>query len=384
MAGAAMHLISALLMWLMLLPGVAAAAGSASCAAPSAMADGWPVADAAKAGLDPKVLCRIGPALGHLDNAVPHAVVIARHGALAYEHYFSAGREYMPGEVIGDVDRNADIVQDVHSVTKSVTALLAGILTDRGLVKSLDASVFSFLPQYPDLRTAKKARITLRDLLTMTSGLAWDEVGVSYGEGSNSWRRYEAAPDPYRFVLAQPLAAAPGAVWNYNSGGVELLGVILQKLAGEDLGRFARDNLFLPLGISHFSWGAASLGLTITPRDLAKIGQLVLNRGTWHGHQIVSAHWIDEMTARHVPLGRTFPALPADSYGYLWWRGRVSPDDRKIGWVGGVRFGGQRLFVLPSLDMVVVATAGVYTHDIPQGSAGETALDTAVRAAIPY
>jgi CubicO group peptidase (beta-lactamase class C family) len=377
-----MRLMLAAAVWLALWPGLAATAAPTSCAAPSATTDGWPVAAPATAGLDPKVLCSIGPTLEHLDDAVPHAVVIARHGALVYEHYFSGGHEYMPGEVAGRIDRDADTVQDVHSVTKSVTALLAGILADRGRLKNLDASVFSFLPRYADLKTDRKARISLRDLLTMTSGLAWDEVGISYGNASNTWRRYEAAPDSYRLLLAQPLAATPGTVWNYDSGGVELLGMILQKLAGEDLGRLARDNLFAPLGISHFSWGAASLGLTITPRDLAKIGQLVLNRGAWHGRQIVSARWIDEMTGRHVPLGRAFPALPADSYGYLWWRGSIPTDDRKIGWVGGVGYGGQRLFVVPSLDMVVVVTAGVYTRQVPQGRAGETALRLAVQAAI--
>jgi CubicO group peptidase (beta-lactamase class C family) len=262
--------------------------------------------------------------------------------------------------------------------------VLAGILADRGRLKNLDASVFSFLPQYADLKTAEKARITLRDLLTMTSGLAWDEIGISYSDPTNSWRQYSSAPDTFRFVLAQPLAAKPGTVWNYNSGGVELLGLILQKLAGEDLGRFARDQLFAPLGISDTAWAAGSGGLTIRPRDLAKIGQLVLNHGAWHGRQVVSARWIDEMTARHVPLGRTFPALPADSYGYLWWVGRVPADNRKIDWAGGVGYGGQRLFVLPSLDMVIVVTAGVYTRQIPQGRAGETALDMAVRAAVRH
>ncbi|HKS89828.1 MAG TPA: serine hydrolase [Stellaceae bacterium] len=375
-----MRVAFGLAMWLALWPGLAPAAFEKTCAAPSAMADGWPVAAPAEAGLDPKVLCSIGLTLEHLQNADPHAVVIVRHGALAYEHYFPGGDEYMPGEVVGRVDRDVETRQDVHSVTKSVTALLAGILVDRGKLQDLDASVFSFLPQYGDLRTAEKARISLRDLLTMTSGLALNETGLSYSDPANAWRHYVAAPDPFRFVLEQPLAAAPGTVWNYNSGGVELLGLILQKLAGEDLGRFAKDSLFTPLGISDFGFGAASFGLTIRPRDLAKIGQLVLNRGVWHGRQIVSARWIDEMTARHVPLGRAFSALPADSYGYLWWRGGVSSDRRKVGWVGGVGYGGQRLFVVPSLDMVVAVTAGVYTQT-PQGRAGDTALRVAVRAA---
>jgi CubicO group peptidase (beta-lactamase class C family) len=365
-----------------LFPALAAAATPRSCGTPVPASDGWTVAAPASEGLDPKLICAIGPALEHLKNADPHAVVIVRHGALIYEHYFSGGKEYAPGEVLGQVDRNADTLQDVHSITKSVTALLTGILVDRGTLKDLDGSIFSFLPQYADLKTAEKARITLRNLLTMSSGLSWNENGVSYSDPTNFWREYSAAPDPFRFVLEQPLAAAPGAVWNYNSGAVELLGLVLEKASGKDTGDFARESLFAPLEITHVGWGAASFGLTISPRDLAKIGQLALNRGSWHGRQIVSARWIDAMTARHMPIGHVFPLLPADSYGYLWWRGRVLTDHRKIRWVGGVGYGGQRLFVVPSLDMVVVVNAGVYTRQVPASLAGETALRKAVHAAI--
>jgi CubicO group peptidase (beta-lactamase class C family) len=376
-----MLLVAAFALAVAFLSAGAAAAMAPSCPAPAVTSDGWKVATPAQEGLDPALICAIGPVLEHLKDADPHAIVVIRHGVLVYEHYFSAGDEHAPGEVLGDVDRNADTLQDVHSVTKSVTALLTGTLVDRGKLKDLDASVFSFLPQYAGLGTAKKARITLRDLLTMTSGLSWSETGVAYSDPTNSWRRYTAAPDPFRFVFEQPLAAAPGTVWNYNSGGVELLGLILQKVTGTDLGQLVNDALFAPLGITDFGWGAASLGLTIRPRDLAKIGQLVLNRGAWHGRQLVSARWIEAMTATHVPLGQVFPLLHADSYGYLWWVGGVRLIIAKIGWIGGVGYGGQRLFVVPSLDMVVVVTAGVYTRRVPQSLAGATALAMTTRAA---
>ena len=221
----------------------------------------------------------------------------------------------------------------------------------------------------------------------MTSGLAWPELSIPYGTASNPWGRMFASPDPYPFVLEQPLAATAGTVWNYNSGGVELLGAILTKVAKRPLNVFAKKALFDPLGIKDSEWtpfanGApvASAGLELRPRDLAKIGQLVLNRGIWHGHRIVSAAWIKAMTARQIP-GRTISIAGkthALGYGYLWWLGDASIDNRKIAWTAGFGYAGQRLYVVPSADLVVAATAGL---SVSEGSpTGKTALDMALRA----
>jgi CubicO group peptidase (beta-lactamase class C family) len=367
---------------LLLLPTAAAA----DCGRPADLHDGWRIAAPAAEGLDAKLICAIGRRLEKMTDADPNGVVVARHGVLVYEHYFTGKderwRELHWGEPPRNMPHDARTLHDLQSVTKSVTALLVGIAFDRGWLESLDAPVLSFFPQYADLRTSDKKRITVRDLLSMTSGLVWTPVSPRFVG------RMDAAPDPYRFVLDRPLEAAPGKVWIYNSGGVELLAAIVTKVTGRALDQFAKQALFNPLGITDWQWArmangqsAASWGLRLRPRDLAKIGQLVLNHGLWHGHRIVSASWIREMTVPHLPHGWLFTVEGADSYGYLWWLGHASIDNRNVAWVGGIGWGGQRLYVVPSLDLVVVATAGDFELGGPQDVTGDTALDMTLRAA---
>jgi CubicO group peptidase (beta-lactamase class C family) len=376
-----MRSIGVLVLVVGLLPVSAAAAPAPVCPAPAAMSDGWPVAPPAKERLDPKVICAIGPKLAILTEADPNGVVVVRHGVLVYERYFVAG-----------TGSGADTLHGLHSVTKSIVALLTGIAFDRGWLEGINAPVLSFFPEYADLRTQDKYQITLRDLLTMTSGLKWPETTVSYTNPGNIEERMDIAPDPYRFVLARPFVASPGTVWNYDSGSAELLGDILMKVSHEPLDKFAREDLFDPLGIRDWEWArspngkfGAAWGLYPRPRDLAKIGQLVLNHGAWHGHQIVSAKWITEMTSRQLARWWPFQGgdLHAYSYGYLWWLGRSRVGGREIDWVAGVGLGGQRLYVVPSEDLVAVVTAGVYCGSYrAQDLAGNTALDMALSAAM--
>jgi CubicO group peptidase (beta-lactamase class C family) len=384
-----MRWISALALGVALLPLPAIAAAAPACSAPAAMSDGWTVAPPEKEGLDRKMICAIGPRVGSLQQADPNGVVVVRHGALVYEHHFGSNPLY--DALLGN-DDNATAVHRLASITKSVVALLTGIAFDRGYLESLDTPVFSFFPEYADLRTPDKQRITLRDLLTMTSGLTWPELSVSYSNPSNiETERLLAAPDPYRFVLQQPLAATPGTVWDYDSGGVDLIGAILREVSRRPLDQFAKEALFDPLGIKDWAWNVlkngdpfAAGGLWLRPRDLAKIGQLVLNHGSWHGRRIVSAAWLEQMTAPHSPPGWSLASLGADAYGYLWWLGRSSIYDRDIDWIAGIGYAGQRLYVVPSLDLVVVVTAGVRKWSYTQSLAGDTALDMVLGAATKH
>ena len=367
--------IVALVLVLVLVSTSVPAENATSCGGPAELQDGWAVSSPEQQGLDPKLICAIGPRFEGWEEADPHGVVVVRHGVLVYEHYFTFGDELGPGEVLGEEPRNASTKHDVYSITKSVTALLTGIAFDRGWLKDLDAPIFSFLPQYVDLRTPEKDRITLRHLLTMTSGLDWPENKRWYDDPVNISRRMGGSSDPVRFVLEQPLAAPPGTVWNYNSGGVEMLGVILTKVSGRLLDQVAVEALFDPLGITDWQPGTAAYGLQLRPRDLAKIGQLVLNHGDWHGRRIVSANWVKEMTAPQVPRGSVSGPASVYSYGYLWWLGRSSVHNRDIGWVAGFGRGGQRLYVVPDQDLVVAVTAGVRIPGASQALAGEAALN---------
>jgi len=196
---------------------ITVAAMAADCQKPTDFRDGWTVAAPEQEGLDPALICGIGPRLEALKEANAHGVVITRHGRLVYEHYF-AGNDERLGMSLSEVNFNARTKHDIRSISKSVTSLLVGIALDRGLLSDLDAPVFSFFPEYSNLWTPEKDRITLRQLLTMSSGLAWDETSASYGNPSNSYWRMETAPRADYFVLEQPLAASPSTVFNYNSG----------------------------------------------------------------------------------------------------------------------------------------------------------------------
>jgi CubicO group peptidase (beta-lactamase class C family) len=240
-----MRLIAAAALCVVLVAAVARAGTPAECGAPVAMPDDWPVSPPAQQGLDPELICAIGPGLAKRPEAAPHGVVVVRHGALVYEQYF-AGEDYMYGYV---VPYNANTLHDIASITKGVVALLIGIAFDRGWLSDLDVPIVSFFPEYADLRTSEKDRITLRHLLAMTSGLDWPERAISTDYAANIVRQGRSASDPYRFVLARPVETTPGTTWNYNGGGVWLLGLILRKVSGQPIEEFAKEALLEPLGI---------------------------------------------------------------------------------------------------------------------------------------
>ncbi|MBS0532197.1 MAG: serine hydrolase [Proteobacteria bacterium] len=364
--------------------GAAIAEPAQTCGGLPNLGDGWETASPAAEGFDPDSICTLGPRLAALKEADPHGVVVVRHGKLVYEAYFSGDDGRWPqqhwNKPLAPTPHDARTKHDLQSMTKSVTALLVGIALDRGDLKSLDAPVLSFFPSYADLQTPDRLRITVRDVLTMRTGLRWQ-----YKPYLSMARRMDAAPDPFRFFLEQPVTGTPGKTWRYNNGTAEIAGAIVHRASGVPLDQFAKRYLFDPLGIDDWEWGrmangdpGASWGLRLRPRDLAKIGQLVLNRGTWRGHRVVSSEWIEQMIAPHV-------IRPHFKYGYLWWLDRRTVDGREVDVVEAIGWGGQYLEVIPSLDMVLVVTAGLYDFKggNPQGLANDAALEMVLRATRP-
>ena len=189
-------------------------------------------------------------------------------------------------------------------------------------------------------------------------------------------------------MLERSVKATPGTAWNYNSGGVWLLGLLLRKVSGQPIEDLAEETLLEPLEIKDWEWDrfqngepSTSGGLRLRPRDLAKLGQLVLAAGRWHDRQIVSEGWIKRMIAQQSPRGWWFGF--ARSYGYLWWQGQSSIGTHEVDWVGGFGLGGQRLYVVPKLDLVVAVTAGLYRASNggapdAESLAGDTALNSFV------
>ncbi len=360
---------------------VALAESGPGCAAPAKLDDGWAVSGPAEQGLDPSPICSIGPHFDAWKEANVHAVVVIRHGALVYEAYFT-GEDENWGRKLGRVTYKADMVHDLRSVTKSLTSLVVGIALDRGWIKDLDAPVTSFFPEYADLRTPEKDKITLRHLLMMSTGLVWDE-DMPYSDPANSETQMYKASDPYRYVLERPVGGPPGKIFNYVTGAPTLLGAVLHKVTGKPFDALEREVLFDPLGISDVQWTyfdngdpMPGGGLRMRPRDLAKIGQLVLAHGQWNGKQIVPAAWIEQSTT---------PRLNAYSmyfYGYQWWLGRSLLNGRQVDWIAGRGYGGQRLIIVPSQDIVLVAMAGHYDTSPLQEIAAINLLNRVVLPAI--
>jgi len=361
-------------------PAAMAADTPPDCRPPAAMNDGWAVTTPADEGFDPATLCAVGQALDR-PEANAHAVLVVRHGRLVYERYF-AGEDQRWGQPLGNIPHDAETKHDLRSITKSVTSLLVGIAVDYGWIKDIDAPVLSLLPQYADLRSPETDRITLRHLLTMSSGLAWSE-DLPYSDPRNSERLMSDAPDPYRYVLEQPFATAPGERWTYSGGSTALLSAVLKQVSGRPLDVLAQEVLFAPLGISDVEWvrypngdPIAASGLRLRPRDIAKLGRLMLDHGAWQGRQIVSPGWIAQSTASQVAVEDEV------DYGFQWWLGRSLVDGREIRWTAGVGWGGQRLFLVPDLDLLVVITAGLYDQPDLQDQLGRTVLDRHVLPAL--
>jgi CubicO group peptidase (beta-lactamase class C family) len=292
-----------------------------------------------------------------------HGLLVARNGQTVLEHY-GEGLDNAWGRPLGSVAFGPDTLHDLRSVTKSIVGLLYGIALDSGLVPPPAAPLMpSFAAAYPDLATdPARAGLTIGHALTMTLGLEWDEQRP-YTDPANSEIAMEAAPDRIRFVLERPLRHPPGACWTYSGGAVALLGRLIADGTGKTLPEFAREAMFAPLGIDAVEWAAArdgvasaASGLRLRPRDLLRIGLLVLAGGEHQGRQIVPAEWL---AASFRPAIETGDGL---EYGRLWFLGEaVTPALRGLRrWAAGFGNGGQRLWLMPDAKLAVVSLSGAY------------------------
>jgi CubicO group peptidase (beta-lactamase class C family) len=341
--------------------------------------DDWPVATPEALGLDPATLCAVAPRLASWPQSDIHAVLVIRHGKLAYEHYF-AGPDETLGRSAGTITFTAETKHDLRSIEKSVTALTLGIVLAQGRLPGLDAPILPQLPAYADLRSAEKDRITLRHLLTMSQGLAWDE-DIPYTDPANSENQMDFAPDPVRYALSRPVAAPPGTIWNYSTASATIIAALLRQATGQPLDALARAELFTPLGITDVEWAhlpsgqVSPYGLRMRPRDLAKLGQLVLNHGAWNGKQIVPADWIEAATSPQIQGQQLY------FYGFQFWLGRSFVQGKQVDWSAAVGLGGQRLFIVPALGLVVLVHAGLYNSPL-QGAVPLIILNRFVLAAV--
>lgn len=274
------------------------------------------------------------------ENHRLRSLLVVKDGRLVVEEYF--GRS------------DAGDLHDVRSVTKSVVSALTGVVLARGHLSHLDEPIGPhLLPLVPDLEPAKGA-ITVRQLLTMTSGLEWDETG-----GFGSYVEWIRADDPLRFVLERPFVAEPGTLYNYNSGAVHVLGVVLEQASGLELPELGRTALFEPAGITRSRWEPigdhhnGGSGIDLTARDLARFGQLYLQLGASGERRVLQTDWVESSLAGAFSWRTDLGSLGGITYGQLWWivPGATGP---MMSFAWG--YGGQFVVVVHDLRLVVVAT----------------------------
>ena len=331
------------------------------CAA-AVESDDWQTVNPSAAGLDQNMLETLVGKIRHGDFGNIHSLLIARSGKLAVEEYFQGPDEHR-GESIGNVSFTASDLHDLRSVTKSVVSALFGIALASDHSRSIDDPILSYFPQYKDLQTPDRLAIRLRDLLSMAAGWDWNE-GLSYKDPHNSETRMDVAPDRYRFILEQPMVAKPGQKFTYNGGCTALLAAVTARWTSMPLDEYAEQVLFRPLHISQYEWikdasgtPIAASGLRLRPRDLLKFGQLYLNKGKWNGAQIIPESWVEESLTPRVTV------VDELKYGYQWWLLTDSKaTNQQIVWGAAYGNGGQRIWLIPSANLLVVVTAGRYNE----------------------
>ena len=321
-------------------------------------------------------------------------MLIFKDDVLVFEDY-NEGHKYQwdaPGHKGDFVAWNREMQHCIHSDTKSITSLCIGIANDKGFIKSVQQSIFDYLPDYQYLKIDNKEYITIEHLLTMTSGLRWEEWGVSLGSIKNDqigiwfWK-----DGPIIYVLSRNFVAEPGKKFNYSGGDIQILVEILKNATAMQIDEFSEKYLFEPLGITSFDWwlvfstgeiqGAG--GLKLTPRDMVKVGAMMLNKGMWDGKRIISEEWVAKCSKPYS--GNRNIKVPGEDlgkvgYGYTWW----TKESLKYGQMFfALGWGGQKIIVIPDLDMVIVFTGANYNSKVHNFEILERFIFQAITANIP-
>jgi CubicO group peptidase (beta-lactamase class C family) len=332
--------------------------------------DGIQFTSPQETGMDSIQLNKMTDAISDGEYPNIHSVLVAKDGKLVYEKYFP-GKDEILGESIGVVNHHVDTLHDVRSVTKSIVSACVGIALSEGKIKRIEQPVWDYFPEYIKLKKDDNANLTIKHLLTMTSGLEWNE-NIPYTDPANSEIQMDRSPDPIGFVLSRKVVQPPGIAWNYNGGTTQVLAAIIKKVTGEEVDEYARKHLFTPLGISHFAWlkfpdsstlrgvPLAAAGLRLRSRDMLKIGLLYMNQGTWNDKQILPKEWVEDSHKSHVR--RQDPISGKGGYGYQFWIFNEQTGDKPIELAAAVGNGDQRIFFDRQHHLVVVTTAGNYNQ----------------------
>lgn len=334
-----------------------------------AQSNAWLPLEPADAGLAADLGARLDKAVTDKRVWNLHGLVVLRNDRLVLERYFEGEDRARGIGEIGRVTFTPNTMHDLRSCSKSIVGLLYGIALQQGKVPPPEAPLFSAFPEYADLADKDgRDRLTIQHALTMTIGTDWDETSLPYFDPRNSETAMDNAPDRYRYILERRVVDTPGDHWTYCGGATALLARMIARGAGKTLHEFARETLFDPLGMGTTEWAVgpdaepfAASGARMSVRDLARIGLLMLHGGEVGGRAVVPADWV----ARCIT-----PFVSADEvrrYGYQWFVLDIAFGKPK-GWAAGrlermwtaQGEGGQRLFIIPALQLVIAIVAGNY------------------------
>lgn len=330
--------------------------------------DGWQTSSLESVSIKPGKLQMLVDRICDSTYHNIHSILIVKDGKLVFEQYFRGYTfNYEAEECRGILtDFNRDIIHNLASVTKSVTSVLVGIAHDKGFIEDVNDHLFKYFPEYALLSDSIKDQITLYDALSMTSGFKWNEQSISIKSKENDLIRLFYVDDPVGYILSKPVIHKPGSKFYYNGGTTNLLGEVIRKSSGLKLNDFAEKYLFDPLGITQYNWiffsqdmVYASGDLKLRPRDMAKIGYLMLNKGVWNDKRILSAGWIENSATASVHFH------DREGYGWQWWTKKYVLGNISIDMFCALGWGGQRIMVIPDLNAVVVFTAGNYDSQDP-------------------
>lgn len=314
----------------------------------------WEIAEPAAVGLDANILDALTAKIGNNELGKVSSVVVIKDGKLAYEAYFRG------------MDANTAHLN--YSVTKSISAMAIGILFDDSEITDLDVPILSFYPDYPltalSNPDARKESISLRQTLQMRAGFEWDELGIPYTSVANPAVEIVGTADWIKYVLDKPVANDPGVRFAYNSGCTMLLSGVIKQLTGKTASAYTKEKLLDRLEITNYSWQEGPMdisntgfGISLRPRDMAKIGFLMLNDGVWEGRRLLSGRWISASFESYTQFQGGY------GYGYQWWNKTftINGQEKVIPYAHG--YGDQLIYVIEDLNMVVVLTGENYNGE---------------------
>jgi CubicO group peptidase (beta-lactamase class C family) len=324
------------------------------------VSDRWPIAKPDQENIEGKRLNALFANLAMDPAKDLKGIVVLRHGKLVAESYFN-----------GD---DSNTLHDIRSATKSIAATLMGIAIQQHIVHGVDDSIADYLPNLPQ---DGKEKVTIRDLLNMRSGLdADDDDPASPGNET----RLDESTDWIRSVYAVPMKTPPGKKYIYVSINAFLVGAIIENASKMHLDDFAKKNLFVPLGITRYEWRRVPIdrttgqgNLKITTRDEAALGLLFMQQGEYRGRRVVNRAWLEQCMASQVPIAGVDPY--ADFYGYMWYTKAEPVGDRSIPVHFASGNGGNKIYVVPSLDMVVAITSSAYNQRYGQKRSQDILLE---------